>query len=274
MIHPTAIVHAQAQIGSDCTIGPYCVIDQAVVLGNNCTLGPHIYLTGKTILGANNNIHAGAVIGDLPQDLRFKGQETGVMIGENNIIREHATIHRSNNPSEPTSIGSNNYLMAHSHVGHNTTIGNQCIIANGALLAGHVIVQDRAFISGNCLVHQFVRVGALALMQGGSAISKDLPPFTISRGDNSISGLNIIGLRRAGISADERLELKKLYHFLFRGRRPIRAGLDKADKQFHSTTAKIMLEFVRESKRGVLTPRQRATVQANEEAEESGEHLE
>src|SRR5438067_375587 len=99
MIHPTAIVHAQAQIGSDCIIGPYCVIDQAVVLGNNCTLGPHIYLTGKTILGANNNIHAGAVIGDLPQDLRFKGQETGVVIGENNIIREHATIHRSNNPS-------------------------------------------------------------------------------------------------------------------------------------------------------------------------------
>jgi UDP-N-acetylglucosamine acyltransferase len=257
MIHPTAIVHPAAQIGANCEIGPYCVIDSEVQLGPGCSLAPHVVLIGKITLGSNNSLHAGVVIGDLPQDLRFKGDQTAVVIGSDNVIREHATVHRSNNPSEPTRLGSNNFLMAHSHIGHNTLVGDHCIIANGALLGGHSVVEDRAFLSGNCLVHQFVRVGTLALMQGGSAVSKDLPPFTISRGDNSISGLNIIGLRRAGISPEERLELKRLYHFLFLSGRSVRRAAEEAQAQFAGPSAKAMIRFVLESKRGVLTPRNR-----------------
>jgi UDP-N-acetylglucosamine acyltransferase len=141
--------------------------------------------------------------------------------------------------------------MAGSHVAHNCAVGNYVILANGVLLGGHATVQDRAFISGNCLVHQFTRVGTLAIMQGGSAISKDLPPFTIARGDNRICGLNIVGLRRAGFSAAERLDLKKLYHALFRSGKLFRSALAEVEKHFTSAGAKTMLEFIAAAKRGV-----------------------
>jgi UDP-N-acetylglucosamine acyltransferase len=142
-------------------------------------------------------------------------------------------------------------LMAHSHVGHNCQLADQVILANGALLGGHVSVADRAFISGNCLVHQFVRVGTLALMQGGSAISKDLPPYTVARGDNGICGLNTVGLRRAGLSPAERLELKQLYRTLFRKGLNLRTALAAAREQFSSAPAKVMLDFLAASQRGV-----------------------
>src|SRR5207249_7205805 len=165
----------------------------------------------------------------------------------------HITLHRSNDEAEETLIGSHNFLMAHCHVGHNAQVGSQVIVANGALLGGHVVVQDRAFISGNCLVHQFVRVGTLALMQGGSAISKDLPPYTVARGDNGICGLNTIGLRRAGMTAAERLELKELYHALFRNGVNLRQALQQAQSKFLSAPAKVMLDFLSRSTRGVCT---------------------
>lgn len=265
MVHPTAIVHPAAVIGAGCVVGPYCVIEAGVTLAENCILAPHVHLLGNTRIGANNTIHSGAVIGDLPQDLRFQGGETGVVIGSNNTIREHVTIHRSNKTEEPTTIGSHCFLMSHSHVGHNTRVGDHVIMANGALLGGHVIVQDRAFISGNCLVHQFVRVGTLALMQGGSAISKDLPPFTISRGDNSICGLNIVGLRRAGVGSEERLELRRLYHFLFRSGRNVRVAAKEARTNFSSRHASLLLQFIADSKRGVLVSRDRAMGRETEE---------
>jgi UDP-N-acetylglucosamine acyltransferase len=141
--------------------------------------------------------------------------------------------------------------MQHSHVAHNVVLGDQVMLAGGALLAGHVTVADRAFISGNCLVHQFVRVGTLALMQGGAAISKDLPPFTVARGDNGICGLNVVGLRRAGFTSDQRLELKRLYHALFRSGLKASAALAAAQAEFTSPTAAILLEFVASSKRGL-----------------------
>jgi UDP-N-acetylglucosamine acyltransferase len=209
-----------------------------------------VYLTGWTQLGRNNRIHAGAVIGDLPQDLRFKGGESHVLIGEGNVIREHVTIHRSNSHAEPTRIGSNNLLMANSHVGHNTSIGNSVIIANGALVAGHVVIEDRVFISGNCMLHQFVRVGTLALMQGGSGISKDLPPFTIARGNNGIAGLNTVGLRRAGIGSEERMELRRLYHLIFRAGTKFREALARAKKEARTGPAKMLVEFLETGKRG------------------------
>ncbi len=251
MIHPTAIVHAQAQVDPTVEVGPYCVVDEGVVIGPRCKLGPHVHLTGSTQIGQNNRFHAGCVVGDAPQDLKYRGDRTRLRIGDDNVFREHVTVHRSNSLTEETVIGSHNFFMAHSHVGHNARVGDHVIVANGALLAGHVTVGDAAFISGHCLVHQFVRVGTLALMQGGSAISKDLPPFTIARGDNGLCGLNTVGLRRAGLSSEERLELRRLYHALFRSGARLQAALEKSRQQFQSARARVLIEFVAGSKRGV-----------------------
>jgi len=167
------------------------------------------------------------------------------------VFREHVTIHRSTDPAEATVIGSHNLLMAHCHVGHNVRVGENVIIANGALLGGYVSVDDRVFISGNCLVHQFVRVGTLALMQGGSAISKDLPPYTIARGDNRICGLNVIGLRRAGFTTEQRRELKRLYHLLFRSPKHLSHAVAEAEKETWDDAGRHLITFLRESKRGV-----------------------
>jgi UDP-N-acetylglucosamine acyltransferase len=251
MIHPTAIIHPQAKLGANVRVGAYAVIDADVELGADCVVGPQVYLTGVTKIGAGNQFHAGSVIGDAPQDLKYQDEPTRLNIGDNNVFREHVTVHRSNKLAEATVIGSHNLLMAGSHVAHNCVVGNHVILANGALLGGHATVQDRAFISGNALVHQFCRVGTLAIMQGGSAISKDLPPFTVARGVNGICGLNIVGLRRTGFSAAERLELKKLYHALFRGGKLLRSALAEAEGKFTSPGAKIMLDFIAAAKRGV-----------------------
>jgi UDP-N-acetylglucosamine acyltransferase len=251
MIHPTAIIHPKAKLDATIQVGPFAVIDEGVELGAKCIVGPHVYLTGESKIGAGNRFHAGCVIGDAPQDLKYKNEPTRLRIGDNNVFREHVTVHRSNKTAEDTVIGSHNFFMANSHVAHNCIVGDHAILANGALLGGHAAVQDRAFISGNCLVHQFTRVGTLALMQGGAAISQDLPPFTIAQRENEICGLNVVGLRRAGFTAEQRLELKRLYHLLFRGGKNLRAALAEAQREFSSAPAKILLEFLAGAKRGV-----------------------
>jgi UDP-N-acetylglucosamine acyltransferase len=251
MIHPTAIIHPKARVDSNVQVGPYAVIDEAVEIGARCVIGPHVYITGVTSIGSDNKFFAGCVIGEAPQDLKYAGAPTGVRIGNNNVIREHVTVHRSNKVDEQTVIGSHNFLMEHCHVAHNCHIKDYVIIANGALLGGHVTVDDRAFLSGNCLVHQFVRVGTLALMQGGAAISKDLAPYTIASRTNNICGLNMVGLRRAGINSQERLELKKLYHTLFRDSTSPREAAATAREKFTSQPSKTMLDFIAQSKRGV-----------------------
>jgi UDP-N-acetylglucosamine acyltransferase len=222
-----------------------------VEVGAGGIIGPHVYLTGLTSIGAHNRFYAGCVIGEAPQDLKYNGEPTRLRIGDDNVFREHATVHRSNKVAEDTVIGSHNFLMANSHVAHNCRLGDHVILANGALLAGHVTLDDRAFISGNCILHQFVRVGTLALMQGGAAISKDLPPYTVARGDNGICGLNTVGLRRAGLAAADRLELKQLYRALFREGHNLRMAVASAREKFSSTPAKVMLEFLAASKRGI-----------------------
>ncbi|MBU6402840.1 MAG: acyl-ACP--UDP-N-acetylglucosamine O-acyltransferase [Verrucomicrobia bacterium] len=251
MIHGTAIVDARAQLDATVEVGPYAVIDAGVALGPHCVVGPHVHLTGQTVIGAHNRFHTGCVIGDAPQDLKYRGAETGLRIGDHNVFREQFTVHRANRPGEETVIGSHNFLMVNSHVGHNARLGDGIVLANGALIAGHVRIEDGAFISGNCLVHQFVRVGRLALMQGGAAISQDLPPFTVARGDNGLCGLNTVGLRRAGFTAAQRTELKRLYHRLFRGRGPLRETLEAARAQFTDEAARALLDFVAASRRGV-----------------------
>lgn len=257
MIHPTAVISPQAQIDPSAEIGPYAVIDSGVTLGPGCRVGPHVYLTGQTSVGANNQFHAGCVIGDAPQDLKYKDEPTRVVIGEGNVFREGCTVHRSNKLGEPTMIGSHNFFMANSHVGHNSVVGHHVILANGALLGGHVQVGDRVFISGNCAVHQFVRVGTLALMQGTAVATCDLPPFTMARAGavNSLCGLNMVGMRRAGMESEARLEIKRLYHFLFRSGKNLSAALAEARLEFTSPTAMTLLDFVASSKRGLCRER-------------------
>lgn len=254
MIHPTAIIHPKARLDSTVQIGPGVVIDEGVELGAHCILGPYVYLTGQTTIGARNRFHAGSVIGDAPQDLKYNGTPTRLRIGTDNVFREHVTVHRSTKADEETIIGSHNMLMANSHVGHNSRLGDHVILANGVALGGYAQVDDRAFLGGNCLVHQFTRVGTLALMQGSAAISQDLPPFTIVRGVNHLCGLNIVGLRRAGIASADRLELKRLYRALFLSGENLRAAVAQGEAKFTGGPAKKLLRFVAETKRGVCTP--------------------
>jgi len=265
MIHPTAIIHPKAKLDSTVRVGPYSVIDESVEIGPGCIIGPHVYITGVTTIGAENEFHAGAVIGDKPQDFKYDGSPTAVRIGNKNFFREHCTVQRSTKPGEETVIGSNNFIMHHSHVGHNCVVGNHVILGGGAILAGHAVVQDRAFLSGNCMVHQFTRVGTLALMQGGSAISKDLPPFTIALHENEICGLNIIGLRRAGFTSEQRLELKAAYRALFRSGKNMRAAVAEAQTKYPSGPARTLLDFVAASKRGVCSDVSRAKDKLAEE---------
>jgi UDP-N-acetylglucosamine acyltransferase len=251
MIHPTAIIHPKAKLDSTVRVGPYAVIDADVELGADCVVGPHVYLTGVTTAGAHNWFHAGCVIGDAPQDLKYDGTPTRVRIGEDNVFREHVTVHRATKPDGETVIGSHNFLMAHVHVAHNCVLGDHVILANGALLGGHAEVQDRVFLGGNSGVHQFTRVGTLAILQGVAGASKDVPPFCVVVRINEICGLNFIGLRRAGYTPEQRLEIKRLYHELFRSHKNLRAAVADAQQAFTSPAAKILLDFIATSKRGV-----------------------
>ncbi|MEY2411251.1 MAG: UDP-N-acetylglucosamine acyltransferase [Verrucomicrobiota bacterium] len=253
MIHASAVIHPGAKIDPSVEIGPHAVIDGHVSVGPGCVIGPHAYLTGHTRIGANNRFHAGCVIGDAPQDLKYKAEPTGLVIGDDNVFREHVTVHRANQPGEETSIGSRNYLMVHSHVGHNSVIGNDVIMVNGSMLAGHVTVGDRALLSGNCGVHQFVRIGTLSMMQGNSGASQDLPPFTVCREINILVGLNIVGLRRAGFTSEQRLDLKKAYHLIFRGSGRLPDRLDLAQAQCMTAESRQLIEFARTTQRGMCS---------------------
>jgi UDP-N-acetylglucosamine acyltransferase len=268
VIHPTAIIHPKAKVDPTVRVGPYAIIDEGVEVGAHCIVGPYVYITGLTKIGSHNRFFPGCVIGEAPQDLKYTGVPSQLRVGDYNTFREGVTVHRSNKSPDETILGSHNLLMANCHVAHDCVLGNYVIIANGALLAGHVQVGDRVLVSGNCLVHQFVRIGTLAMMQGGSGISKDLPPYTVARGNNGICGLNTVGLRRAGFSPADRLELKQLYHALFRKGTKLGTALVAAQKDFHGGPAQTMLTFITQSKRGVCFG---VGSSSSEEAEEEGE---
>ncbi len=253
MIHPTAIIHENAQVHTGAEIGPYSIIDEYVTVGADCKIGPHAHITGHTTIGKSNHFHAGCVIGDNPQDVKYNNQPTRLVIGDRNTFREHVTIHRSNTLDEDTVIGSENIFMASSHVGHNSIVGNKVILANGALVGGHAMIGDGAFLSGNAVVHQFCRVGSMAMMQGCAGVSLDLPPFTIVRGINGMCGLNSIGLKRAGFAAEERMELKKAYRAIFLSENLLKESLDKARAEFTGVLAGQLIDFVAASERGICS---------------------
>jgi UDP-N-acetylglucosamine acyltransferase len=214
-IHPTAAIEPGAELGCAVDIGPYAVIEANVRLGDRCVVGPHVHLSGHTTIGAGTRIHAGAVVGDRPQDLHYDGAVSYTDIGENCTLREYVTVHRGSVADTRTVVGGNVMLMAFAHLGHNCRIADQVVIANSTLLAGHVEVGQRAFISAGVMIHQFVRVGRLAMIGGGNAIGQDIPPFCMLQFEQ-IQGPNMVGLRRSGMDENARSAVRnaiKIYFF-------------------------------------------------------------
>lgn len=250
-IHPTALIDPRAQIHPAAEIGPYVVIDGPVSVGRGTRVLAHAFLTGWTEIGGDNVIHMGAVIGHEPQDLAYAGAQTFLKIGHRNIIREHCQIHRGTTEGSATIIGDNNYFMHHSHVAHNCHIGNHTTIAGGALLAGYVQVEDRAFVSGNCVVHQFVRIGTLAILRGLSRTSRDVPPFCIMDGTHTVRGINAIGLRRAGFSRERIRALRQAFIQLFHKRVNLRRVAAALRPEANSADVLYLLDFIDQSRRGV-----------------------
>lgn len=252
-IHPTAVVDPKAELAADVSVGPYAVIGPHVTIGAGTSVGPHAVLDGWTTIGARCRIFTGAVIGAPSQDLKAKGDRSFVRIGDDNAIREYTTVSRGTSEESATQIGSGNLIMAYAHVAHDCVIGDHCIIANAGTLAGHVTVEDQAIVGGLAAVHQFVRIGRLAIVGGCSKVVQDVVPFALCDGHPArIRGINVIGLRRAGLSAETRRLLQRAFRILF-GRglsRPhavarLRA-LDGASEELQQLTA-----FVRASKRGL-----------------------
>jgi len=253
MIHPTAIVEPGAEIGQDVSIGPHSYIQTGSRIGDRCTIGPNVCIYTFTTLGAGCRVHAGAVLGDTPQDVGFEGDESYVRIGDNCIIREGVTVHRGTKPGSTTEIGKDCFLMGFSHFAHNVKLGHRVLVANGALLAGYVEVGDRAFISGNVVIHQFVKIGRLVMIGGGSGISKDVPPFCIVRASslNGIAGLNVIGLRRAGFTAEQRAEIKRAFNTLYRSEMNFSEAAAEIRRRFPTGPGLELAEFVEGSERGI-----------------------
>jgi UDP-N-acetylglucosamine acyltransferase len=250
MIHPTALVDPRAEIDASAAIGPYAVIEGPVRIGARTRIAAHAVVTGGAEIGADNVIHSGAVIGDVPQDVAFEGAQSFLRIGEGNVFREHSTIHRGTKPGSETRIGDRNYFMQNSHVAHNCVIGNDAIVAGGALLSGYVELGDRGFVSGNCVVHQFVRIGRLALLRGLSRTSRDVPPFCIMDGTHTVRAINLIGLRRAGFSPQSIRDIRGAFKALFLRSRNLKRALEEVDASA-SSEVRELVEFVRSSRRGV-----------------------
>lgn len=252
-LHPTAIVAAEADLGEDVQIGPYVIIEGEVRIGAGCVVRAGAHLIGPLTMGCHNSVFGGAVLGEQPQHLRYAGEPTRLVIGDGNIIREHVTIHRGTTQSWETRIGDRNFLMAHSHVAHDCRVGNDCIFANGALLGGHCVVEDNVFLSGNCGIHQFCRVGRLALLSGVSAATKDIPPFIIQQRINCVAGVNVVGMRRAGIPTAHIDAVRRAFHLLYRSQMVIPAALQHMERDLgHVPEIVEMIAFIRTSSRGIV----------------------
>jgi UDP-N-acetylglucosamine acyltransferase len=252
-IHHTAIIDPKATLGVDVEIGAYVVIIGRVEIGDYSRIDSHAVIEGDVRIGAKNTIGHAAIIGTAPQDLSFSEEnKTGVEIGDENVIREHCTIHRGSAEGSATKIGEKNFLMVGAHVGHNCEIGNDVIIANNCLLGGHVRVGDGAFLGGGCVFHQNVSIGRFAITQGASAFSKDVPPFVIAAERNYVFGLNVVGLRRAGFSAKDRDEIKAAFKLIYTSGLNVSEALEKSKTMTFGNLAREFLDFVANAKkRGV-----------------------
>ena len=253
-VHETAIVKPGAKIGKNVEIGPYTIIEENVEIGEGTVIGPHVVIDGWTRIGKNNEIFHGASIGRVPQDMKFKGEKSYVFIGDNNVIRENVTIHRGTEEGgSETRIGNNNFIMAYCHVAHDCQLGNNIIMSNAVNLAGHVTVEDHAVIAGLTGVHQFVRIGKIAMVGAHSKVVKDVPPYILVDGHPArVNGINVIGLRRNGIKPALRREMKRAYKLLYRSNLNISQALDKMDQQLDaSEEIEHFLRFLRNVQRGI-----------------------
>jgi UDP-N-acetylglucosamine acyltransferase len=248
----SARVHPDAQVGALCTIGEFCVIESAVVIGQGCVFEPYVYIKRWTTLGERNEISAGTVLGTDPLDKGFTGERSYLRIGNGNKIREHYTISRGTKPESVTEIGDGNYIMTSGHIAHNAKIGNQVVIASCALVAGYVEIEDQAFISGGVVIHQFSKVGRLAMIGGNTRVNLDVPPYFLYSDFNiAPKGLNLVGLKRAGFTHSDVLVLKQAYRLLYQSGLKLEEALARIDSECDSEHARHLVEFVRSSQRGI-----------------------
>jgi len=252
-IHPTAIVADGAQIADDAIIGPYCIISSQAVIGSKTELISHVVVEGNTTLGSGNRVSPFAVLGGMTQDLKFKGGNPGVRIGDNNTIREYVTINAATNDGDFTTVGNGCHILAYSHIAHCCRIGNGVVIVNACQIAGHVVIEDFATIEGSVGIVQFLRIGSMAYIGAMSKITKDVPPYMIANGDPlEVRGFNKIGMERKGVSEEGRKAIKEAYRILYRQKLPLADALEKTEAEVEQTPeVRHLLDFFRSSEKGV-----------------------
>jgi len=255
MIHKTAIVNSCAELGKAVTVGPFSVIGPQVKIGDNTRIDSHVIIKGSTEIGEQCTIFPFTSIGDIPQDLKFKGGDTKLIIGNNNVIREYVTINRGTEEGGGvTVIGNHNLFMAYSHIAHDCIIGNHVIMANAATLAGHIEIEDYAIIGGLVGVHQFAKVGRSSFVGACSAVSRDVPPFCLAVGNRArLYGLNLTGLKRRNFSTHTLKKLKNAYRILFRSGLTLKEALEQVQQKItDSPEVDHLIEFIKKSKRGII----------------------
>jgi len=253
LIHPSAIISSKAKLADNVSVGPYSIISDFVTIGADTKIGAHCVIEGNTLIGKNCEIFTGAVVGSRPQDLKFKGEKVFLEIGNNNIIREYCTLNPGTGEGAKTIVGDNNLLMAYSHVAHDCRVGNGCVLANNSTLAGHVVIEDKAVIGGIVAIHQFVRIGMLSIIGGCSKVVQDIPPFSTCDGHPArVYGLNLIGLRRKGISHEAIKKIDQAFKLIFNSGLSAKHALEKVENEVEKTEEIVYLvNFVKSSERGL-----------------------
>jgi UDP-N-acetylglucosamine acyltransferase len=255
-VHPLAVVSPTAAIGRDVEIGPFCVVEAGAVIGDGCRLDSRVSVKTGTTLGPNNLVFEGAVLGGMPQHAHMPARPGTVVIGQGNVIRENVTVHRALQEHEATIIGDHNLMMVNVHVAHDCRVGSHAIFVNNAMLGGHVVVEDRAYVSGAVAVHQYCRIGTLAMVGGQSHVVQDVPPYVTIDGLSSlVVGLNQIGLRRAGFTTQQIVQLKRAYRLIYRSGLPWQTILDRLEQDFAEGAAAQYHRFLSGCKRGIVSPR-------------------
>ena len=254
-IHATSIVAKGAVVPDSCVIGPFCTVGPNVVLGEDCELVSHVVLDGHTTLGARNKIYAFTCLGIAPQDLKYRNEPTRLVIGDDNVIRESVTISRGTaNGGGTTRVGSNCLIMAYTHIGHDSSIGNHCILANAATLAGHVTVEDYASVGALCPVHQFCRIGRYAYIGGGTTITQDVLPFSLTSAKRDVHayGLNKVGLERRGFSPEQVRALHKAYRALIASKKNTGQAVEKMKTEAMTEDVAYLVAFIEAADRGII----------------------